>query len=192
MRDKFHWLGWFSNVLFLGSTGTPRERFTSQKWGNYLRSINFSICPHFLLARYHEQVSEVLTSVQRTEESLRKFKKIRDPSGSDFKQNTDDYKIRLQLQIDIKCYIDVVILFSTLVLECTQSGLIWDVPTRLCNPWKFIIFNIDIAFCACVHRQKILVSMSYVITAPNESEHLMSNHFRVHPVPNLSIAGSRK
>ncbi|KAK7605308.1 hypothetical protein V9T40_007166 [Parthenolecanium corni] len=57
---------------------------------------------------YHEQVSEVLTSVQRTEESLRKFKKIRDPSNSDYKQNTDDYKIRLQLQIDIESYINAV------------------------------------------------------------------------------------
>lgn len=53
-------------------------------------------------------MSEVLTSVQRTEESLRKFKKIRDPSNIDFKQNTDDDKIRLQLQIDIQHYLDAV------------------------------------------------------------------------------------
>ncbi|XP_065222540.1 conserved oligomeric Golgi complex subunit 2 [Planococcus citri] len=59
-------------------------------------------------AMYHEQVFEVLTSVQRTEESLRKFKKIRDPSNMDSKQNTDDDKIRLQLQIDIQHYSDAV------------------------------------------------------------------------------------
>lgn len=51
--------------------------------------------------------------MQRTEESLRKFKKIRDPSNSDYKQNTDDYKIRLQLQIDIESYINAVILMIT-------------------------------------------------------------------------------
>ncbi|XKL61899.1 hypothetical protein PGB90_001732 [Kerria lacca] len=57
---------------------------------------------------YYEQVADVLTSVQRTEESLRKFKKIRDPSNLDNKNNTDDDKIRLQLQIDIEYYINAV------------------------------------------------------------------------------------
>lgn len=62
----------------------------------------------FFLSRYYEQISEVLTSVQRTEESLRKFKKIRDPSNMDSKNNTDDDKIRLQLRIDIQNYINKV------------------------------------------------------------------------------------
>lgn len=61
---------------------------------------------------YYEQVAEVLMSVQRTEESLRKFKKIRDPLNLDSKNNTDDDKIRLQLQIDIQHYINTVKSFS--------------------------------------------------------------------------------
>lgn len=75
---------------------------------------------HFF--RYHEHVSEVLTSVQKTEESLRRFKKIRDPSSNENKVNSDDDKIRMQLQIDIQAYIKMVCCFFKLFFLCLLSS----------------------------------------------------------------------
>lgn len=72
----------------------------SVKWMPFILSAITSL--------YHEHVSEVLTSVQKTEESLRRFKKIRDPSSNENKVNSDDDKIRMQLQIDIQAYIKMV------------------------------------------------------------------------------------
>lgn len=58
--------------------------------------------------RYHTAVTEVLTSVQKTEESLRRLKNLRERGGpgpttatSDRQGMSDDDKIRLQLQIDV-------------------------------------------------------------------------------------------
>lgn len=63
--------------------------------------------------RYHSAVSDVLTSVQRTEESLRRLKNLRERSGT---ANTggnasssgvsDDDKIRMQLYVDISAWSD--------------------------------------------------------------------------------------
>ncbi|XP_043497645.1 conserved oligomeric Golgi complex subunit 2 [Polistes fuscatus] len=61
-----------------------------------------------LTERYLTSVTDVLTSVQKTEESLRRLKRIRDKSTGvlplDFQGITDDEKIRIQLQIDVNAY----------------------------------------------------------------------------------------
>lgn len=67
----------------------------------------------------------MLTSVQRTEESLRKFKKIRDPLNADQKVNTDDDKIRKQLQIDVQCYIEAV--KTRLTIESYERDTKYDI-----------------------------------------------------------------
>lgn len=59
--------------------------------------------------QYYQLVNEVLTSVQKTEESIRRLKNLRErsqqtTSNSEKQQTTDDDKIRLQLQIDIRHY----------------------------------------------------------------------------------------
>lgn len=43
-------------------------------------------------------VDDVMKAIKKTEESLRKLKKIRDPN---YKVNSDDDKIRFQLSLDI-------------------------------------------------------------------------------------------
>jgi len=43
-------------------------------------------------------VDDVMKAIKKTEESLRKLKKIRDPN---YKVNSDDDKIRSQLTLDI-------------------------------------------------------------------------------------------
>jgi hypothetical protein len=60
-------------------------------------------------------VDEVLTSVQKTEESLRRLKNLREKSqqpsatGASEKQlMSDDDKIRLQLQIDVMQYVSCI------------------------------------------------------------------------------------
>lgn len=54
----------------------------------------------------------MLTSVQKTEESLRRLKKIRDKSTGSFSSEvqgiSDDEKIRIQLQIDVQTYVNMV------------------------------------------------------------------------------------
>lgn len=61
--------------------------------------------------RYYKLVDEVLTSVQKTEESLRRLKNLREKSqqststSSEKQLMSDDDKIRLQLQIDIMFYV---------------------------------------------------------------------------------------
>lgn len=60
-----------------------------------------------LTTQYYAAVSEVLTSVQKTEESLRRLKNLRERSGamvsstSERQGISDDDKIRLQLQVDV-------------------------------------------------------------------------------------------
>jgi hypothetical protein len=60
--------------------------------------------------QYYQLVNEVLTSVQKTEESIRRLKNLREksqqiPSSSQKQHITDDDKIRLQLQIDVRHYV---------------------------------------------------------------------------------------
>lgn len=57
-------------------------------------------------------VTDVLTSVQKTEESLRRLKKIRDKSTgilpSESQGISDDEKIRIQLKVDVDGYANMV------------------------------------------------------------------------------------
>lgn len=59
-------------------------------------------------------MSDVLTSVQKTEESLRRLKNLREKSGSAQQGTTsasgmsDDDKIRLQLNVDIYAWCDEI------------------------------------------------------------------------------------
>lgn len=54
-------------------------------------------------------MSDVLTSVQKTEESLRRLKKMRDrgtqASSAEGRGLSDDDKIRMQLSIDVNTFI---------------------------------------------------------------------------------------
>lgn len=60
-----------------------------------------------MCSRYCKYVEDVLTSVQKTEESLRRLKQIREmssPQSSDSAGVTDGDKIRLQLNVDVVSY----------------------------------------------------------------------------------------
>jgi len=63
-------------------------------------------------ARLFSCVDDVLTSVQKTEESLRRLKKIRDRSAATSSNEArgvgDDEKIREQLLLDVYNYCEVV------------------------------------------------------------------------------------
>ncbi|XP_031835598.1 conserved oligomeric Golgi complex subunit 2 [Nomia melanderi] len=65
-----------------------------------------------LTEHYLASVTDVLTSVQKTEESLRRLKKIRDKStgtlSSEVQGVSDDEKIRIQLQVDVQAYINMI------------------------------------------------------------------------------------
>lgn len=57
--------------------------------------------------RYYKYVEDVLTSVTRTEESLRRLKQIRENSSQQSAESggvTDGDKIRLQLNVDVVSY----------------------------------------------------------------------------------------
>lgn len=60
--------------------------------------------------RFYTAVNNVLTSVQKTEESLRRLKNLREKTGSASQGNvsaagmSDDDKIRLQLYVDINAW----------------------------------------------------------------------------------------
>lgn len=69
---------------------------------------------------YYQAVDEVLTSVQKTEESLRRLKNLRDrnanaattaptmTTSTDRTTMSDDDKIRLQLQVDVIHYVQEI------------------------------------------------------------------------------------
>ncbi|XP_053981638.1 conserved oligomeric Golgi complex subunit 2 isoform X1 [Hylaeus volcanicus] len=61
---------------------------------------------------YLASVTDVLISVQKTEESLRRLKKIRDKSTGSFSSEvqgiSDDEKIRIQLQVDVQVYTNMI------------------------------------------------------------------------------------
>ncbi|XP_043467121.1 conserved oligomeric Golgi complex subunit 2 [Leptopilina heterotoma] len=65
-----------------------------------------------LTEQYISSVTDVLTSVQKTEESLRKLKKIRDKSSgvssSETQGVSDDEKIRIQLSIDVSNFVSLI------------------------------------------------------------------------------------
>lgn len=66
--------------------------------------------------RYVAYVDDVMKAIKKTEESLRKLKKIRDPN---YKVNSDDDKIRCQLSLDINYLLQSVskiMFFQTIFL----------------------------------------------------------------------------
>ncbi|XP_043265322.1 conserved oligomeric Golgi complex subunit 2 [Colletes gigas] len=73
----------------------------------WLESAFSSLTEHYLAS-----VTDVLTSVQKTEESLRRLKKIRDKStgalSSEVQGISDDEKIRIQLQVDVQAYVNMI------------------------------------------------------------------------------------
>lgn len=59
------------------------------------------------ISSYYKYVEDVLTSVQKTEESLRRLKQIREKTAQQSSESggtTDGEKIRLQLRVDITSY----------------------------------------------------------------------------------------
>ncbi|XP_034944246.1 conserved oligomeric Golgi complex subunit 2 [Chelonus insularis] len=65
-----------------------------------------------LSEQYFSSVKNLLESVQKTEESLRRLKKIRDKSSgttqTDVQGISDDEKIRIQLEIDVLAFADAI------------------------------------------------------------------------------------
>lgn len=60
-----------------------------------------------IIVRLHASMSDLLASVQKTEESLRRLKQIRDRASTANTEKsgiTDDDKIRLQLLVDVTTY----------------------------------------------------------------------------------------
>ncbi|KAG7197029.1 hypothetical protein KM043_017562 [Ampulex compressa] len=75
---------------------------------------------------YHTAVTDVLTSVQKTEESLKRLKKIRDKATSSFPSETqgttDDEKIRIQLQVDVHNYTEMIAELKVSTLNIHHLG----------------------------------------------------------------------
>lgn len=81
-----------------------------------------------MLFRYLSSVSEVLTSVQKTEESLRRLKQIREktvrqPGANENQGVSDDEKIRIQIAVDVQNYAEIVSAFgfSTIEINCLDE-----------------------------------------------------------------------
>ncbi|KAG4065092.1 hypothetical protein HA402_007489 [Bradysia odoriphaga] len=87
----------------------PSRQFKQQYSGDVGEETCRQICRNLfstLNVQYYSSVVDVLTSVQKTEESLRRLKNLREKSTLNTSANdrqglSDDDKIRLQLQVDI-------------------------------------------------------------------------------------------
>lgn len=85
-----------------------------------------------LTKQYHVAVSDVLTSVQRTEETLKRLRKDRVTSG----QNgiNDDDKIRMQLVIDVDAYVEATrVLLNGTTPEITALLDVVDSARQICH-----------------------------------------------------------
>ncbi|KAJ8724101.1 hypothetical protein PYW07_008081 [Mythimna separata] len=83
------------------------DQETSKKLDNAFTTQLFESLFNVMTVSYYKYVEDVLTSVQRTEESLRRLKQIREmssPASSDSAGVTDGDKIRLQLSVDVASY----------------------------------------------------------------------------------------
>ncbi|CAH1637583.1 unnamed protein product [Spodoptera littoralis] len=79
----------------------------SKKLDNTFTMELFESLFNVMTVSYYKYVEDVLTSVQKTEESLRRLKQIREmssPQSSDSAGVTDGDKIRLQLNVDVVSY----------------------------------------------------------------------------------------
>jgi hypothetical protein len=71
-------------------------------------------------SRFKSQVQEVLISVQRMEESLKRLKKVKgqtQPQLENSKIVSDDDKIRLQIQTDVNFFSAKVGIFLFIILQ---------------------------------------------------------------------------
>ncbi|XP_050083356.1 conserved oligomeric Golgi complex subunit 2 [Anopheles aquasalis] len=94
----------------LAPTDSFKRSYASMIVGDAMREFLCSVYSH-VTVQYYLVIDEVITSVQKTEESLRRLKNLRDRntgSGTGGQQPvpsstapTDDDKIRLQLQVDV-------------------------------------------------------------------------------------------
>uniref|UniRef100_A0A182NSR2 Conserved oligomeric Golgi complex subunit 2 n=1 Tax=Anopheles dirus TaxID=7168 RepID=A0A182NSR2_9DIPT len=101
----------------LAPTDTFRRSYDSMIVGDAMRSFLVGVYSH-VTVQYYQVIDEVLTSVQKTEESLRRLKNLRDRSttaappsavsSSDRTAPSDDDKIRLQLQADVMHFVRYV------------------------------------------------------------------------------------
>lgn len=97
----------------------PVIDFTEKRKGSFHYEIFQQILKDLfckMTIQYYQSVNEVLTSVQKTEESIRRLKNLRERSQQAANVNSekqtqlmsDDDKIRLQLQIDIRHYVSSI------------------------------------------------------------------------------------
>ncbi|XP_052901829.1 conserved oligomeric Golgi complex subunit 2 [Anopheles moucheti] len=96
-----------------------RKNYDSMIGGDAMRDFLTGVYNH-VTVQYYQMIDEVLTSVQKTEESLRRLKNLRDRSGTvasstattnnadRIQAPSDDDKIRLQLQADVMHYVRFV------------------------------------------------------------------------------------
>uniref|UniRef100_A0A182VY84 Conserved oligomeric Golgi complex subunit 2 n=1 Tax=Anopheles minimus TaxID=112268 RepID=A0A182VY84_9DIPT len=101
----------------LAPTDTFRKNYASMIGEEAMRDFLTGVYNH-VTVQYYQMIDEVLTSVQKTEESLRRLKNLRDRSGTvasatatnntDRVAPSDDDKIRLQLQADVMHYVRFV------------------------------------------------------------------------------------
>ncbi|XP_055547059.1 conserved oligomeric Golgi complex subunit 2 [Wyeomyia smithii] len=94
-----------------------RERYQSMVGDERLKELLVNVYSN-LTTSYFQAVEEALISVQKTEESLRRLKNLRDrnftnqtnttSSSSTTSTMTDDDKIRLQLQVDVIYYVQEI------------------------------------------------------------------------------------
>ncbi|XP_046971641.1 conserved oligomeric Golgi complex subunit 2 [Vanessa cardui] len=87
---------------------------------------------------YYKYVEDVLVSVQRTEESLRRLKQIRDmasPQSNDSSGITDGDKIRLQLNVDVVSYTKLA---ETLLVDVNSVHKLADLSSMVTDAVKNI------------------------------------------------------
>lgn len=88
--------------------------------------------------RYYKYVEDVLVSVQKTEESLRRLKQIRDLSSQQSSESTgitDGDKIRLQLNVDVVSYARLA---QSLLVNVINVHKLSDLSTMVTNAVKNI------------------------------------------------------
>uniref|UniRef100_A0A182J8B3 Conserved oligomeric Golgi complex subunit 2 n=1 Tax=Anopheles atroparvus TaxID=41427 RepID=A0A182J8B3_ANOAO len=104
----------------LAPTDTFRKSYGAMVGEDTMREFLTGVYSH-VTVQYYQVIDEVLTSVQKTEESLRRLKNLRDRSATasstatataaastDRTAPSDDDKIRLQLQVDVMHYVRYV------------------------------------------------------------------------------------
>ncbi|XP_049533881.1 conserved oligomeric Golgi complex subunit 2 [Anopheles darlingi] len=95
----------------LAPTDSFKRTYDSMIVGDAMREFLCGVYSH-VTVQYYQVIDEVITSVQKTEESLRRLKNLRDrntggsaggqqPVAGSSAAPTDDDKIRLQLQVDV-------------------------------------------------------------------------------------------